>query len=510
MKRFIEGADRTQSALFPERLEDYVEDDNPVRAIDAFVDVLDLSALGFSGVVPEATGRPGYHPGVLLRIYLYGYLNQIQSSRRLERECGRNVELIWLTGRLKPDFKTIADFRKDNGPALRKVCRQFVALCRQMHLLDNTSVAIDGSKFKAVNAKAQNFTREKLRKRFKEIDASIGRYLSELDRADTLQARMGTAVREEKVNGLSDKIAWLKKEAAILKAVEGQMDQTGTAQISTTDPDSRSMAVTSRHPRLIGYNVQSAVDTKHHLIVAHEVTNVGSDRHQLSQMANQARDALGTETVDVVADKGYYKGEEIVACEDDGITVTLPKPATSNAKAQGRFDRQDFTYDAEQDIYVCPAGQRLTRRMTSQENGKVLHRYWTTACGACPVKSHCTPAKERRLSRWEREDILERVQRRLEDNPTKMSMRRETVEHPFGTIKAWMGATHFKMKTLKHVATEMALHVLAYNMKRVIAILGVPGLIEAITCLLASYAATLQRLARWAATGASRPRLSAN
>lgn len=266
MKRFIEGADRTQAALFPERLDDYVEDDNPVRAIDAFVDMLDLAALGFSGVVPEATGRPGYHPGTLLKIYLYGYLNQIQSSRRLERECGRNVELIWLTGRLKPDFKTIADFRKGNGPAIRKVCRQFVALCREMHLLDDTSVAIDGSKFKAVNAKAQNFTREKLRKRFKEIDASIERYLSELDRADTLRARTGVTTSEEKVNGLIDKIAWLKKEAAILKAVEGQMDQTGTDQISTTDPDSRSMAVTSRHPRLIGYNVQSAVDTKHHLI----------------------------------------------------------------------------------------------------------------------------------------------------------------------------------------------------------------------------------------------------
>ncbi len=350
--------------------------------------------LAFQALCRRQTGRPGYHPGVLLRIYLYGYLNQIQSSRRLERECGRNVELIWLTGRLKPDFKTIADFRKDNGPALRKVCRQFVALCRQMHLLDDTSVAIDGSKFKAVNAKAQNFTREKLRKRFKEIDTSIGRYLSELDRADTLQARMGTAVREEKVNGLIDKIAWLKKEAAILKGGRGPDGPDWHGPNLNNGPG---FAIDGRYePPPASHRLQCAKCRRHPGIISllpMRVTNVGSDRHQLSQMANQARDALGTETVDVVADKGYYKGEEIVACEDDGITVTLPKPATSNAKAQGRFDRQDFTYDAEQDIYVCPAGQRLTRRMTSQENGKVLHRYWTTACGGVSGQVPLYPCK---------------------------------------------------------------------------------------------------------------------
>ena len=349
MKRFIEGVDRDQATLFPERLDDYVGDDNPVRAIDAFVDALDLGALDFD-VVPEATGRPGYHPATMLKIYVYGYLNQVQSSRRLERECGRNVELIWLTGSLKPDFKTIADFRKDNGPAIRNVCRQFVALCRDISLLDCASVAIDGSKFKAVNAKSKNFTREKLRKRFREIDERIGRYLSELDRADEVHSATGMPVRESEVRRIIDKMAWLKKEADKLAEVQAEMDQTGADQVSETDPDARSMAITSRHPRIVGYNVQSAVDTEHHLIVAHEVTNIGSDRNALSDMANLARDAIGVDKLDVVADKGYYKGEEIVACEDDDITVTLPKPKTSNAKADGRFDRSAFIYDAEKNV----------------------------------------------------------------------------------------------------------------------------------------------------------------
>lgn len=483
MKRFIEGTDRNQSTLFPERLDDYVSDDNPVRAIDAFVDALDLGELGFD-TVPEATGRPGYHPATMLKIYVYGYLNQVQSSRRLERECGRNVELIWLTGSLKPDFKTIADFRKDNGPAIRNVCRHFVALCRDINLLNNDSVAIDGSKFKAVNAKAKNFTREKLRKRFKEIDERIQGYLSELDRADDVHSATGMPVGDQQIQRVIDKIAWLKKEAGKLAEVQAEMDRTGVDQISETDSDARSMAITSRHPRVIGYNVQSAVETEHHLIVAHEVTNIGSDRNALSDMANQARDALGVETLDAVADKGYYKGEEIVACEDDDITVTLPKPKTSNAKADGRFDRSAFIYDGEKNIYICPAGQHLTYRMTRKEGGKVLHRYWTNACETCPVKHHCTPGKERRISRWERQDVLELVQQRLEENPDKMATRRETAEHPFGTIKAWMGATHFKMRTLKHVATEMALHVLAYNMMRVISIIGARELIKAIAAQL--------------------------
>jgi transposase len=478
MKRFIEGQDRNQSTLLPDCIEDYVEADNPVRAVDAFIDMLDLATLGFA-VEPEATGRPGYHPATMLKLYLYGYLNQVQSSRRLERECGRNLELIWLTGRLKPDFKTIADFRRDNGPAIRKACRQFVALCRDIDLLDASVVAIDGSKFKAVNAKARSYTREKLKRRLGEIDEAINRYMAELDRADEVLAKTGMAPVEARLSRVVKKLAHYRKEARSLRAVEQRMDATGETQVSLTDPDCRAMATTSKQPRVVGYNVQSVVETKHHLIVAHEVTNLGYDRDALSMMARAAKDVMASESIEAVADKGYYSGEEIVAAEKAGIAVTVSKPNTSNAGAAGRFDKADFVYVAGDDIYICPAGERLTYRMTSEHDGKMVRMYWTSTCADCPVKHRCTTGKERRVRRWEHEAILERVQKRLDDDPSKIPLRSKTVEHPFGTIKAWMGATHFRMETLKHVATEMALHVLAYNVTRVMAIMGVPKLIEA-------------------------------
>jgi transposase len=476
MTRFVVGDDRSQSTLFPERLDDYLGDDNPVRAIDVFVDELDLAELGFGGVEPQVTGRPAYHPATLLKIYIYGYLNRVQSSRRLERECQRNIELIWLTGRLMPDFKTIADFRKDNGQAIRKVCREFVMLCRRLELFSDASVAVDGSKFKAVNTRDRNFTQAKMQRRLEQIDESIARYLSQLDSAD----RQGGAVPEAKITRLNEKIAALRQEIQRLNALNAQMMQTQDRQISLTDPDARSMATSGRGSGIVGYNVQSAVDTKHHLIVSHEVTNVGPDRGHLSNMAEQARTAIGSETIEVIADRGYYSGEEIKACEDAGITVYLPKILTSGAKAAGRFGKQDFVYVAEDDVYRCPAGERLTYRFTNEEGGKKLRHYWTSICQACALKNKCTPGKERRISRWEHEAVLEAVQARLDRNPEKMRVRRQTVEHPFGTIKSWMGSTHFQMKTLKHVGTEMALHVLAYNMKRMMRILGVGGLMEAI------------------------------
>jgi len=478
MTRFIEGLDRRQTSLLPSCIDDYVDEHNPVRAIEAFVEMLDLAALGFD-VEPEATGRPGYHPATMLRLYLYGYLNQVQSSRRLERECARNLELIWLTGQLKPDFKTIADFRRDNGAAIRKVCQQFVALCRGIDLLDANLVAIDGSKFKAVNAKARSFTREKLRRRLGEIDAAVERYLAELDRADEVLMKTGAHMPEARLARAVKKLAHYKKEGDQLRAIERRMDGSGETQVSLTDPDARAMATTSKQPRVVGYNVQSAVETKHHLIVAHEVTNHGYDRDALSMMAHAARDAMASETIEAIADKGYYKGEEIVACEQDGIAVTVSKPHTSNAAAVGRFDKADFTYLPDENAYVCPAGQRLTYRFTNEEAGRTMHSYWTNACAACVIKHKCTTGEQRRVKRWEHEAILDRVQKRLDDDPEKIPLRSKTVEHPFGTIKAWMGATHFKMKTLKHVATEMALHVLAYNMTRAMAILGVPELINA-------------------------------
>src|SRR6202165_3951043 len=376
MSGFVEGIDRNQSIWSPAELEDYVAGDNPVRAVDAFVDGLDLCKLGFGRVIPLEKGRPCYHPATLLKIYIYGYLNRVPSSRRLERECQRNIELVWLTGQLAPDFKTIADVRKYNGKAIREVCRTFVALCRELDLLCDASVAIDGSKFKAVNARDRNFTEAKMKRRLEQIDESIARYLSQLDTAD----RQGPTVPEGKTTRLKEQIAKLREEIERLNALNAQMMASDDKQISLTDPDARSMATSGKGSGMVGYNVQSAVDTTHHLIVAHEVTNVGPDRSQLSNMAEQARTEIGAETLDVVADRGYYDGQEILACETAGITVTLPKPMTSSAKAAGRFGNQDFVYVAADDVYRCPAGEMLTDPYTKEEDGKTLRRYWTTAC----------------------------------------------------------------------------------------------------------------------------------
>ena len=477
MKRFVEGVDRGQGSLFPEMLEDWIGEDNPVRVIDVFVDELGLGGLGFGRVAPRATGRPGYHPSVLLKLYIYGYLNRVQSSRRLEREAGRNVEVMWLTGRLVPDHKTIADFRKDNGPAIRKVCAQFIALCRQLELFADASVAIDGSKFKAVNSRDRNFTRAKMKRRMAQIEESVERYLHQLDSADRQEPSLA---RTTKTVRLKDKIATLKKQMARLKKLEVRMLATPDRQISLTDPDARSMATSGRGSGMVGYNVQAVVDTRHHLIVAHEVTNAGSDRAQLSNMAEQAKAALEVDRLDGVADRGYFNGEEILACEEAGITVTLPKPLTSGSKAKGRFGKQDFVYLAADDVYRCPAGERLVYRFTNQENGRTLRRYWSNACRGCAIKHRCTTAKQRRITRWEHEHVLDAVRRRLDEHPEKMRQRRQTAEHPFGTIKCWMGSTHFLMKTLPRVATEMALHVLAYNLTRVMNIMGIQPLMAAI------------------------------
>jgi transposase len=476
MKRFVEGLDRGQGTLFPEVLDDFVEGNNPVRVIEAFVEALDLGGLGFGGVAAKATGRPSYHPSVLLKLYIYGYLNRVQSSRRLEREAGRNVEVMWLTGRLVPDHKTIADFRKDNGPAIRKVCARFVTLCRQLGLLAEASVAIDGSKFKAVNNRDRNFTAAKMKRRMAQIEKSVARYLDQLDSSDRQEPSLARTMRTTR---LREKIERLKEEMGRLEGIEAKRRKSADQQISLTDPDARSMATSGRGSGVVGYNVQTAVDTKHHLIVTHEVINVGNDRSQLSPMAKETKATLEVDELDVVADRGYFDSEEILACDRAGITVTLPKPLTSGAKAKGRFGKQDFRYVPSDDVYLCPAGESLIYRYTREQDGLALRYYWTSFCADCAMKVQCTPSKERRVSRWEHEAVLETVQKRLDENPQAMRRRRETVEHPFGTIKARMGATHFLMKRLKNVRTEMALSVLAYNLTRVMNIIGIRPLIQA-------------------------------
>jgi len=477
MRRFIEGADRDQSTLLPECLDDWVDESNPVRVVDAFVEALDLGGMGFEDIEPSATGRPGYHPAALLKLYIYGYLNRIQSSRRLEREARRNLEVIWLLRRLAPDDKTIADFRRDNGRGIKKVCARFVDLCRQMGLLTKASIAIDGSKFKAVNTRDKNFTRGKVERRRQQLEESVARYLAQLDTADLQEP---TEAIVAKTTHLKEKLAKLASEMQKLDAYEKQMLASADQQISLTDPDCRSMATSGRGSGVVGYNVQVAVDTEHHLIIAHEVTNSGTDRAQLANMATQAKRVLGVDNLEAVADRGYYSGEEIKACEDAGIAVTLPKPTTSGMEANGKFGKHDFVYLADEDVYRCPAGETLEYHSATVDAGRAISRYYTNACANCSLKPRCTRAKNRVISRWEHEHVMEAAQKRLDENPQAMRTRRETVEHPFGTLKMRMGATHFLMKRLPKVATEMALHVLAYNLTRVMNIIGVKPLIAAI------------------------------
>jgi len=476
MKRFIVGESRSQSTLFPESLDDYVSEDNPVRVIDVFVDELEMRELGFTGVDPQATGRPAYHPSILLKLYVYGYMNRIHSSRRLERESQRNVEVMWLTGRLMPDFKTIADFRKDNAKAIQNVCREFVVLCRKLNLLTESMVAIDGSKFKAVNARDKNFTQAKMKRRMDDIDKSIAEYLRQLDTADRQEER----VRKADTTRLKDKIAKLKDEMKRLKKMKAEMLKQPDKQISLTDPDARSMK--TRGNGIVGYNVQTAVDVQNHLIVEHEVTNHGSDRGQLSSMAKKARQSMGSDKFEVVADRGYYKSIDIKACDDAGIITYLPEAITSRGRKAGRFTKQDFRYLPDTDEYLCPSGERLQRHFTTNENGMDLHCYWSfAACSTCSIRQQCTTSPQpRRIKRWEHENVLDAMRLRLKLKDDAMRIRRQTVEHPFGTIKAWMGATHFLTRTIDRVSTEMSMHVLAYNLKRVIQIMGVREMVQAI------------------------------
>ena len=475
MKRFIEGEDRSQVALLPECLDDYIAEDNPVRVVDAFVEELDLHELGFEGAEAAATGRPAYHPSVLLKIYIYGYLNRIQSSRRLEREAERNVELMWLTGHLAPDFKTIADFRRDNGVGIRNVCRRFVSLCRELKLFSQAIVAVDSSKFKAVNSRDRNFTPGKIDARQRQIEESIHRYLQALDTADRTQP----AEVEAKTERLQEKIQTLREQMRRMDRIKEQLKHQAEPQLSLTDPDARSMISQAKGTGVVGYNVQTAVDAKHHLIVAHEVTNVGSDRAQLTKMALAAREAMGKRKLQAFADRGYFNAPEIKACDDAGIKAFVPKPMTSNAKAEGRFSKADFIYIAKADEYQCPAGQRAIYRYTSIEKDLTSRTYWTSACPRCPLKPQCTPSDYRRIRRWEHESVLDAMQRRLDRKPDAMTLRRRTIEHVFGTLKHWMDSTHFLTRGLKNVGTEMSLLVLSYNLKRVIKLLGIAKTMKA-------------------------------
>jgi transposase len=474
MAHHILGQSRTQTTLLPEVLDDFIAENNPVRVVDVFVDGLDLQTLGFEGVIAKGKGRPGYHPAVMLKLYIYGYLNRIQSSRRLEKESLRNVELMWLLTRLSPDFKTIADFRKDNSKGIKSVCRRFVEMCRQMNMFSDSVFAIDGSKFKAVNNKSKNYTPGKVKDCIERIEKHIEKYLGQMDTQDKNEKETVTTVS-------TSKLAWLEARLVELKALEKEVNEHPDKQISQTDPDARLMK-THHMERKVCYNVQSAVDTKHHLIVAHEITTT-TDRGQLTLVAKQVQKTLGQKDIIVIADKGYFSRTDIKETHDLGMTANVPQTDTSGAAKKGIFNKSLFKYDKDKDSYICPAGEELPHRRNVTQDGLEQKVYVNhIACRDCTIRAKCTTSlkEPRKMKRWVHEEVIDAMQQRLDDNPDITVLRRQTVEHPFGTIKMWMGATHFLMKRKKNVSIEMNLHVLAYNLRRMITILGTTGLMEAI------------------------------
>src|SRR5690349_14733388 len=468
------GQDRLQTLLLPESLDDYVGPENPVRFIDAFVGGLDLAAAGFGRVQPKKTGRPGYAPGDLLKLYIYGYLNRIRSSRRLEAETHRNIEVIWLLRHLKPDFKTIADFRRDNRNAFRPVFRQFVLLCRQLDLFGRELLAVDGPRIKAVNNKDRNFTRASLTE-FRLTDAKLDDYLQRLDTSDAAEQAAGGS----RVKNLAEKIAAIRQRRTRCQEMLAELDRTGEDQISLTDPDSRAMAA---HTHVaVGYNVQIAVDNKHKLIVEQQVTNQVLDMGLLTETAEPAKQILDVEQIAVVADRGYFKIEDIEACEKAGMEPYVPRPQRGPSVRAGLFRKDEFHYDADSDSYVCPAGQRLHPYSSSLLRGlKKINYVNKLACDDCKIRSRCTRGPFRTVSRLENEAVLDRMQERLAKRPGILDLRRETVEHPFGSVKQWMGQGAFLTRGLEKVRAEFSLTALAYNLRRVLNIVGLAELMAAV------------------------------
>jgi transposase len=461
--------------MFPESLDEYIAEDNPVRFIDAFVDSLDLQALGFKRAIPKERGRPPYYPGDLTKLYVYGYVNGIRTSRKLEREAQRNVEVMWLLGKLAPDFKTIADFRRDNGKAIRAVFGEFTAVCRRLELFGGQLVAIDGSKFRASNSRQRNFTEGKLRRLNERADEKIKRYLEEMDKADEEEQDNQKPTVEE----LQEKIEWLRGRKEVYRDLQQRMEESGERQVSLTDPDARSMVLGKGRGTEVAYNVQISVDAKHKLIVDCEVTNAGNDQNQLSSMAIRAKEALGVQCVDVVADRGYYNAIEISKCIEEDVIPYVPKPQRWNSR--GLFSYEEFRYDAENDCYWCPAGKALLLKYQTTYRGKVVRDYGAEDCSRCGLRPKCTRRKKgRQIRRWVEAELVEDMERRVHAEPEKVKQRKTIVEHPFGTIKRSMDQGYFLTRRLPGVRTETCLTMLAYNIKRVVSLKGVHELVAAL------------------------------
>ena len=476
---YIRGSERGQHILFPSTLDEYVEEANPVRVIAAFVETLEIEQLGFVRGAAAETGRPGYDPRQLLGLFIWGHLNKVRSSRKLERECGRNLEAMWLMENLRPDFKTIADFRKDNGEPIKQTVVQFRLWCLAEGLYGREMVAVDGSKFKAVNNSERNFTRKRLARVIERERARVEEYLKAIEAADQEEAQEPP---EPPLSGeqIREKLNKLKERLTKHEQLQQTLKDSGESQISLTDAEARLMKTSKGSD--VCYNVQTVVDSKHKLIAAYEVTNQGNDLGQLAQMAQQGKEALGVETLTVLADGGYFDGDTIKECEEAGITTYLPRPQSGAANKRALFAAEKFTYDEARDLYVCPQGEELTFRSQEKGSNKKEYRlYRTEACGGCPLRGRCTTAQRgRKLRRWIHEDVLERLRERIRGQPELLKERKKLAEHPFGTIKRAMDQSYFLMKGMKKVSTEISLTVLSYNLKRVINIRGVEHLIRSL------------------------------
>jgi len=474
---YIHGFDRKQEILFPKMIDDYVSDDNPVRFIDAFVKIQDLKELGFKHSELKITGRPPYNPSDLSKLYLYGYLNSLRSSRKLMKECSRNVEVMWLLKNLTPDFKTIADYRKDNPEAIKKLFKSFVFFCKQLDLFGGEVVGIDGSKFKAVNSKKRNFNEDKLIKKLKDIEEKIEAYLKELEVNDTEESSINQPDAEE----LKKKIEQLKERKSEYKELLNNLETSGEKQVSLTDPDSRMMLNNQKFD--VCYNVQTTIDDKNKLIVDYEVTNDVNDKKQLNEMASRAKEILEVESLDVYSDKGYYNPDEIKKCVDNNTIPFIPEPKPKQPKEESvpkpGFCDSDFKYDANRDVYTCPGGRELTFSVMSEKNGKIMKEYRSDSCISCESKSKCTRNKNGRvIFRWEHEEILDNMRKRVKENKDVVKKRNCMCEHPFGTIKRGFNQGYLLLKGLRKVGGEMGFTMIAYNMRRVINILGVDKLME--------------------------------
>lgn len=473
--KHIQGTSREQTILFPESINDYIEEDNEVRFIEAFVENISLREMNFKHSSTKSTGRPPYNPSDLLKLYIYGYLNKIRSSRRLEKETKRNVEVIWLMKKLTPDFKTIADFRKDNTKALKEVTKQFVFVLKKLDLFGNELVAIDGSKFRAQNGKKRNFSSKKLKRTVKEIDSKIDQYLNELDENDKQEQSTKKISKEE----LEEKIASLKKRKTDYQDLVDKMEESKVNEISLTDPDAKSMLNSQRVE--VCYNVQTSVDNKHKLIVDYEVTNCPADQGLLYSMATRSKEILGVDTLEVLADKGYYDAKDIKKCVDENLALLIPRPKRVRSKTDEWYSKEKFIYDKKSDTYKCPSGSTLTLMRLSNFKGKKMQVYSTKKCANCNIRDKCTDSYfGRTITRWEHEEILERMEERVKANKEKVRMRQWLSEHPFGTIKRSFDQGYMLLKGLEKTNAEFSLTVLAYNIKRAINIVGIDALIAAI------------------------------